>query len=229
MDSLTARLMSRSGLNPVDPTLPPVHNMRIITLNPDMTDAEKNLHAARKALRTLEGANTDANKQALYRAMAALEGSEVQYFATRYIGKERPAILQGWKTHFTDKVDALVAAAATRVNNHRTSGTAGVRETVTRTDAIAKSLKDFDNFRTKPRQDQIYRRPVYKEAVDKMATAVYQIQNSHALAIAEAGITGPEEGAINDSLRDARQCLILMDLLKDNKRELPVSMIIPNP
>ena len=135
MDPLAARLMSRSGLgaagrlpahstpmvkagiglNPSKPLLPPVHNLRMIYLKEPLTDAEKDLHAARVALKALETTNNDATREALYRAMAKLQGKESHYFATRYIGRDKPLVLRGWKTHhFSHKVRELFRKSGAR-------------------------------------------------------------------------------------------------------------------
>lgn len=59
VDSLTKRLMSCSGLNPVDPMLPPVHSMRMVTLKEPLTKAEVQLHNARLKLRNLETTDSE--------------------------------------------------------------------------------------------------------------------------------------------------------------------------
>lgn len=71
LNSLTARLVSRSRLNPVDPTLPPVHNMRMVCLKKEFSDAEEALHEARVVLEALEERNGTA--AVLYSAMVKLE------------------------------------------------------------------------------------------------------------------------------------------------------------
>lgn len=93
MDSLTARLMSRSGLSPADPTLPPVQNMRVVNLKEEFGAAEIALHEARVALKNLE--DSSGTEAALYTAMAKLEVRERDYFATRYFGRNK-AVLKGW-------------------------------------------------------------------------------------------------------------------------------------
>ena len=108
MDSLTARLLSRTGLNPVKPTFPPIHNMRVVHLKKDLTDAEKFLHEARKALDQLQQAqkihasnpnhqNIKSAKLFLYDAMQKLQRSEADYFATKYIGRDNKTVLEGWE------------------------------------------------------------------------------------------------------------------------------------
>lgn len=90
-----------------------MHNVRLVTLTHPLTGAENDLHAARKALRLLETSDSDVNRKALYKAMAKLQGTESQYFASRYIGRDKPRVLQGWKTHFTDKVQEMYTIAVT--------------------------------------------------------------------------------------------------------------------
>lgn len=119
MDALTKRLMSRSGLNPADPTLPPVHNMRMVYLKEEFGDAEEALHEAHLALETVEAGGPNANTAPLYAAMAKLEVSERDYFARRYFGGNK-AILKGWNVGwkqklFKAKITELVAAATARV------------------------------------------------------------------------------------------------------------------
>lgn len=107
MDSLTSRFLSRTGLNPANPTLPPVHNMRMVYLREPLTEAEKDLHIARKAHKALEvgqaslkadpaaNVNIQALSTDLYDAMFNLEEREQEHFQRRYIVDNRPAI-QGW-------------------------------------------------------------------------------------------------------------------------------------
>ena len=106
MDSLTARLLSRTGLNPIKPTLPPIHNMQVVHLKKDLTKAEKNLHEARLALDQLqEDLKTNSptaqiiqrRQNALYDAMHKLQRSEADYFATKYIGRDNKTVLDGWE------------------------------------------------------------------------------------------------------------------------------------
>lgn len=129
IDSLTKRLMSRSGLNPVDPTLPPVHNLRMVHLD-EKLDVE--LHEARGALHALEQsqkaplyaatatapafdqtaktAAINAAKTALITAMKALQASEQDYFANRYLRRGQKPVLVGW--HGKEKQDIFTAYLA---------------------------------------------------------------------------------------------------------------------
>lgn len=97
MDSLTKLSILTSGINAVKPLLPPVHNMGMVYLQEPMTEAEENLHQARKALKELEENDTDENKRALYNAMWDLEEDEAKYVARRYLGHNK-SVLRGWRS-----------------------------------------------------------------------------------------------------------------------------------
>lgn len=155
-NSLTARLMSRSGLNPIDPTLPPVHNMRLITLSADMTPAEKHLHAARKALSQLEEAR--ATKKSfvtiksmsnnLYIAMDNLAWAEEKYFARSKLGYYKP-VLHGWgQRKFTEVIErlhnAIVTAQGTK-NMVTVDFNLDAVNAWKRTTAAVTSLKNMNN------------------------------------------------------------------------------------
>lgn len=114
MDSLTARLMSTSGLSRADPLLPPVHNIRMVYLKEPFGDAEIFLHEARVALDNFEKNDSPANKIALYDAMAKLEVKEADYFATRRFGFKEPMFV-GWKKElFKAKIREMVTKTTAR-------------------------------------------------------------------------------------------------------------------
>ena len=141
MDSLTARLMSRSGLNPVDPTLPPVHNMRVVYLNEKFGDAEEALHDARLALEALETVQktkpydqtkVDTAADKVYDAMAKLAVKERDYFANRYFGRDK-AVLKGWNVDWKQKLFAKT------INNMVL--TSNAEENTTKTNAYHNAAK----------------------------------------------------------------------------------------
>ncbi|AAK14429.1 unnamed protein product [Ectocarpus sp. 4 AP-2014] len=235
MDPLTARLMSRSGLsaagrppahstpmikagiglNPSKPLLPPVHNLRMIYLKEPLTDAEKDLHAARVALKLLETADNDVNRKALYKAMAKLQGKEAQYFATRYIGRGKPQILRGWKTHyFSVKVGELLHKSV-------------MRHTSTHQDAIdaadgtyyaAEDLRDMDTEALKPN-------PQPKAWFDAGRTDIEtQIASIEGVILNKTTMDVHDIASLNDSLQDAKNILRLAKLV-DNVREVPYDML----
>lgn len=126
MDSLTARLMSRSGLNRADPTVPPTQNMRMVTLKEKYGPAEQALHDARSALEALQFAQINSPgtveqlKRDMYQAMEQLEGKEADFFASRYFGSGNKKVVQGWNvdwksSQFTDKIRSLVTDADARI------------------------------------------------------------------------------------------------------------------
>lgn len=100
MDSLTKRLLSTSGLNPTDPLLPPVQNLRMVYLKEPFGDAEIALHEARLAL---ESVNAGGSPTPLYAAMAKLEVKERDYFARRYFGRNKP-LLKGWNVEWKQQL-----------------------------------------------------------------------------------------------------------------------------
>lgn len=96
MDPLTQRLWLRTGLNHAHPLLPPVHNVRVVHLREELTEADIDLHNARVALKKLEAAGPGGDTSELYTAMRKLQEKEQQYFASRYLRSDK-AVLRGWK------------------------------------------------------------------------------------------------------------------------------------
>ena len=107
MDPLTKKLMGRLGLTPGQSQLPPVNNLRMVTLQKDISEGEKDLHKARLRLQDLQAAleNPSTNNQAsiinltasLHDAMYKLQAREQDYFAmTHFTGEKNKPILDGW-------------------------------------------------------------------------------------------------------------------------------------
>ncbi|CAM9810119.1 unnamed protein product, partial [Ectocarpus sp. 8 AP-2014] len=92
---LTKNIWSQIGVNPADALLPPVHNLGMIILREELTEAESDLHAARVALKTLEEAGASGDTRDLYTAMWKLQKKEQAYFARRYLQTNK-AVLRGW-------------------------------------------------------------------------------------------------------------------------------------
>lgn len=103
-------VLSEIGNIPTLPKLPPVYNLRPVSLKKGLTQAERDLHDARIALRALEDyqklhpepnpiqqAEIGRRSHTLYTRMRQLEVREAEYFANSYITKQKPAILHGWK------------------------------------------------------------------------------------------------------------------------------------
>ncbi|CAN0252507.1 unnamed protein product [Ectocarpus sp. 6 AP-2014] len=119
------------GLDPSKPLLPPVDNLRMIYLKKPLTDAENDLHQARIKLRDLEegqaaikknpvaSVDIEALKKSLFEAMRKLQNHEDEYFATRYVGHNKP-VLHEWnngfkQTEFTDFLNDII----TRINHEK--------------------------------------------------------------------------------------------------------------
>ena len=105
MDALTARKMSTMGLNATKPLLPPVQNLGMIYLKEPLTDADEDLYNARLALKKLEEAqqrkaDTESLELDLHVAMEKLQGKEREYFARRYVSRNKQ-VLHGWQNRLT--------------------------------------------------------------------------------------------------------------------------------
>lgn len=69
MHPLTKDVWSQIGINPANALLPPMHNLGVIFLREELTEAESDLHAARVALKKLEAAGPGGDTSDLYTAM----------------------------------------------------------------------------------------------------------------------------------------------------------------
>ena len=241
MDTLTARLMARSGLsnaarpparstpmvkagiglNPSNPLLPPVHNVRMIYLKEPFGDAEKDLHAARVALKALETTNDPATRKALYKAMAKLQGKESHYFATKYIGRDKPLVLSGWNTLFTDKVKELAQSAVRRLLVYQSD--ALVSPSARESDAITILLSEMNRDRLDPKKWNLPRAR-YENDLAKIKTKVATI-DAVRQTMTIGSHTRPQSNAINRSFHEAEQCARLAKLLVDNVRIVPPDMM----
>ena len=233
MDPLAARLMSRIGvgaagrppahstpmikagigLDPSNPLLPPVHNLRMIYLKEPLTKAEKDLHAARVALKTLETDNTPDKRKILYKAMAKLQGRESQYFATRYIGRDKPVVLKGWNTHFSDKVQELLEEAHQIASTH-----AGDAQLVDPTEVgfeIADMVKQTDDARLDPKLRHLPRKD-YEKAI-----GFIKIRLTYINAVDISSFTPAQKDVMESIKKIADPCYKLAELLVDNVREVP--------
>ena len=202
------------GLNPSNPLLPPVHNVRMIYLKEPFGDAEKDLHAARVALKALETTNDPATRKTLYRAMAKLQGKESQYFATRYIGRDNPLVLSGWKTHFTDKVQELLESARKRFRDNQSDNE--LRPSLRLGVACATILNNMNNDRLTTNLP----RSRYETSRGIINQRVANIDAKNNLLLASSP-TQNQATAMSESLHEARECARLADLLVDNVREVP--------
>lgn len=223
MGSLTKRLLSGSGLSPTNPVLPPVHNMRLVTLQEPLTDAEKDLHAARKALRLLETSDSDVNRKALYKAMAKLQGRESQYFASRYIGRDKPRVLQGWKTHFTDKVQEMHKIAVTYYErtldqsihsyHQKTVAATGFCNAAT----ILRGMNNARQWKQKPPRD------FYDSGRENITDHLRDIQEAKDLAKDSLDII--DLHVMDLCLKHTENILKLANLVSDNSPEVPYDLL----
>ncbi|CAN0413340.1 unnamed protein product [Ectocarpus sp. 8 AP-2014] len=229
MDTLTARLRppARStpmvkagiGLNSSNPLLPPVHNLRMIYLKEPFGDAEKDLHAARVALKALETTNDDATRKALYRAMEKLQGKESHYFATRYIGRDKPLVLSGWKTHFfSHKAHDLYKKSSIRYYFPPSGIHQDAIDAAQMSFWAAEDLRDMNQESLKP-----FPRPkawfdVQRRRIDMIIASIEQvIQNTNTTS-------NDDITFMNESLANAK-IIQRLALRVDNVREVPHDLL----
>ena len=217
MDSLTARLMSTSGLSRADPLLPPVSNMRMVHLKQPFGDAEIALHEARVALDTFEKSDTATNKRALYDAMAKLEVKEADYFGKTRFGFKKPMFV-GWrKDLFNAKIrEMAISTKARQTNATKADGSGSVIDTLYDTALFSAKLcaeawtkiklhaltRNLDFFSTKVTDIERV-----LEAISRLPTSDPKRQPSLAI--------------IADSLRDTKACQRLASLIAKDQWVLP--------
>lgn len=137
MDPLTQKILARAGVNPAKPLLPPVYNMRMISLQKPLSDAEITLHNARRALKDLvdghaaTGTTTDilALETGLRKAMDQLERKERACFQQRYMSPYK-RVLAGWTTGSSsgsgsDRTGSISAGYVTEEDQEGEENTAG--------------------------------------------------------------------------------------------------------
>ena len=221
MDSLTARLMSTSGLSRTDPLLPPVSNMRMVHLKQPFGPAEKDLHEARVALKKLEDGSGTTNT--LYMAMAKLEGKEQDYFARRYFGRDR-AILKGWnvgwkQNEFKKKITSFVSFAKSHEGLSSGHGTEAKKAAGLAHD-VANKLEAMNNKWYPSGSARIPSPPAGLDAdLAGIDTAVNDIRAT--LRAAEGSVSTVALVSIKTSLRTAENCQRLARLVKQNRWDLP--------
>ncbi|CAN0559380.1 unnamed protein product [Ectocarpus sp. 12 AP-2014] len=239
MDPLAARLMSRSGLstagrlpahstpmvkadiglNPSKPLLPPVHNLRMIYLKEPFGDAEKDLHDARVALKALETTNDDATRKALYRAMAKLQGKESHYFATRYIGRDKPLVLRGWKTHhFSHKVRELYQKSGTRYSFPPSGAHQDAIDAAEMNFWAAEDLRDMNSETLKPN-------PQPKAWFDAKRTDIETYIARIKRVIQEKNTMDADDVASMQACLDNAKNILRLAKLVDNVREVPHDLL----
>ena len=138
MDPLTKKLMGRLGLTPGQSQLPPVNNLRMVTLQKDISEGEKDLHQARLRLQDLQAAlenpPTDPNQPpiedliiSLHNAMYKLQAREQDYFAmTRFTGEKNKPILDGWTGVGRRAQQLLLVKEILKQSRHHRRNTRGI-------------------------------------------------------------------------------------------------------
>ncbi|CAN0572863.1 unnamed protein product [Ectocarpus sp. 12 AP-2014] len=241
MDSLTARLMSRAGLNPVDPTLPPVHNLRMVYLKEEFGAAEEALYDARLALEDLQvfqkatpynQTDVDAAAELLYDAMAKLAVKERDYFANRYFGRDK-AVLKGWNVDrkqelFIDFIEDLWDDARQRVSAS-TPGSDVMRAALSCVLACT-ALQEMNDLWYRGMAIPTNRRtdmPDFGKRQQNINERLVQIRTS--LRSVMASGNQRDIITIKSCLRDAEICQRLARLVASNRWDLPDDLRLPPP
>ncbi|CAM9767608.1 unnamed protein product [Ectocarpus sp. 12 AP-2014] len=209
MDSLTARVISTSGLSRAYPLLPPVHNIGMIYLKEPFGDAEIFLHEARVALDNFEKNDSSANKQALYDAMAKLEVKEAHYFGTTRLGFNKPMFV-GWRKElFKAKIREMITKTTARKNGATTLHRLALFSASKCVEAWTKISGNL----FQRRQAALYI-STRVTAIENALGAVGRLQTSDATRQPSLKIAA-------DSLRDAKACQRLESLIAKDQWILP--------
>lgn len=223
MDSLTARLMSTSGLSRADPLLPPVHNMRMVYLKEPFGDAEILLHNARVALDNFEKSDTAGNKRALYDAMAKLEVREAHYFGTRRFGFKKPLFV-GWRKElFKAKIrEMVISTTARQTKATKTDGSGTVIDTL-HSLALSCAASCAEAWR---RINNVFGR---RGSTQYISARVTDIEN-YLRAISRLPTSDPKRqpslAIIADCLRDIKACQRLDRLIQKDQWVLPDDLAV---
>ena len=136
MDPLTKKLMGRLGLTPGQSQLPPVNNLRMVTLQKDISEGEKYLHEARLRLQDLQAALEVTGSDpslildltiSLHDAMYKLQAREQDYFAmTRFTGEKNKRILDGWTGVGRQQQQALLVKEILKQSRHHRRNTSRI-------------------------------------------------------------------------------------------------------
>ncbi|CAM9115601.1 unnamed protein product [Ectocarpus sp. 8 AP-2014] len=155
--------------------------------------------------------------------MAKLQRIESQYFASRHIGRDKSRVLQGWKTHFTDKVQEMHKIAVTyyertldqSIQSYDQKTVAATRFCV----YAATILRDMNNARQwkqKPPRD------FYDSGRENITDEVGDIQAVKDLAI---GLDEINLHVINFCFQHTENILKLANLVSDNSPEVPYHLL----
>lgn len=242
MDSLTARLLSRSGINRRDPTVPPTQNMRMVVLKEKYGKAEIELNKARRALADLQHVQkTDPRNDlrieqaatVLYRAMERLTGREADFFASRYFGSGNKKVLQGWQGDwkrgmFNQKLSDLYNRLVDR-NNEITGNNLSMlsQEAWRHTNRSATVMRMmmqlwYPNGENRPRRTTT---PDFGEDPKIFDNSISKIKAELTKALAgQNGSTRADVASIRESLSDAQTFQRLGHLIMKNRWDLPYDL-----
>lgn len=239
MDSLTSRLLSRSGLNRADPLVPPTHNMRMVVLKQEYGAAEQALDRARRALAVLERVQKDhprdnvrieAAAEALYREMEGLVGKEADFFASRYFGSGNKKVLKGWQVNwkqgmFGQKLVELYQRLVDRNNDITDNNLSAITQEAWRHANRAGTAMQMINQLWYPNGDRNPRRtttPDFGNYPQVFGRSVSGIRTELNKALAgQNGSTHADVASIRESLRDAETFQRLAHLAMKNRWDLP--------
>lgn len=220
MDSLTAMLMTTSGLSRANSLLPPENNVRMVHLKKPFEKADIALHEARVALKNVEDKTGTAHQ--LYTAMAKRQTSET-YFSTRCFGRDG-SILKGRedktgqeKLRSTSK--KLMTMAKTRINTDSSLDHDAQHAAIVCL-AACQSLEAIADMWYANPTDTVRRRqsltPVfgnYPQAINGyIADVKIDLATAQAVAVDQASID-----SIHEPLRDALVCKRLADTIQLGK------------
>lgn len=246
MDSLTARLLSRSGLNRRDPMVPPTQNMRMVVLKEKYGKAEILLHNARVALQTLRDAQESkipsrvtAATSRLYAAMGKLEGQEADFFASRYFGSGNKKILKDWNqghkmVEFQKKLSSLEADIGYRATTARgvLNGSGAPALSRNAQEAQACAERAFDALKAIDRLHPIRSRvakntPTVGNHPAIIETNIKGIRTELAKALGgENGSSNEDVNFIRESLKDAETYERLGHVIMKNRWDVPYDLRI---
>ena len=174
------------------------------------------MHNARLKLRDLENARKQHSsgslvvehaKDQLYRAMCALQGSESDYFARRYIGSDQKHVLHGWNTAY--KSSAMYAARA----SHQAS----------------EELQNIDEKWYDAHGNRIpegLRPTPIAQNLDEIKKRIITIRTNqrNAMALPDDSQKQASIPEILFSLRHAETCLRIATMIDKNRWDLPIDL-----
>ena len=193
MDILAKRQLLQRRLVSATPSLPPLHNLRVLSLDQPLKSAEIELHNARIALEELvDGCERglgrryiETRRKALGNAMAVLETREREYFKTRYMSNKR--CLLGWcvanaSAKTAAKKKQALAKLANNLTTFRVKGISKVDARLQRIKVEIKASveKQKDDLASIRREVERLEHEEKREQGNKKAEAVRQLLKAQA-------------------------------------------------